>query len=201
MHAMKTRSHATRLLLFCLLAVGMVGLLAGSAQAGEKGPNTGHGSNRHEPRVEALLAVASTDQNDLVDGQSSRNLWRTLRVQSSFSVSAVRDVYVYVYWRHLTGDHHVTLLLHGPDHNVYQQRVMPITVGDKSSSTREVPGVENPVDVQPTRSLGPYEVSTIQLPVAGTWITRHRLLGTWQVDVSLDEASTPIVSGTFALTE
>jgi len=41
----------------------------------------------------------------------------------------------------------------------------------------------------------------VQLPVAGTWITSHHLLGTWRVDVLLDDASSPLVSRRFELTE
>jgi hypothetical protein len=118
----------------------------------------------------------------------------------SVTAATARDLYLYVYWRHLSGDHTMTLLIYGPDQNLYEQRVLPIATGG-SSSRRHVHGVEGAVDVQPTRAFGTYAVSTAQLPVAGTWITGHRLLGTWRVDVLLDDAVTPVVSSTFAITE
>jgi hypothetical protein len=186
-----------RLLLGLLTVGGLVIGLAGPVRAG--GGNGGPGHQDHK-RVEALMAVASTQMSDVVNGISSRNVWKSLKTGSSFSVTTVRDLYLYVYWRHLSGDHTMTLLIYGPDQNLYEQRVLPIAAGG-SSSKRHVSGVEGVIDVQPTRTFGRYEVSTAQLPVAGTWITGHRLLGTWRVDVLLDEAATPVVSGTFAITE
>jgi len=170
---------------------------SGFVQAGSN-VNAGHGPH-HRP-IEALMTVASTEMSDVVNGVSSRNVWKSLKAGSSFSVATVRDLYLYVYWRHLSGEHTMTLLIYGPDRNLYERRVLPIATGS-ASSKRRVRGVEDVVDVQPTRTFGQYEVSTAQLPVAGTWITGHRLLGTWRVDVVLDEAAIPVVSGTFAITE
>ena len=185
-------------MLIGVVAVAGLAVASGSVEAGSSNGNAGHGRN-HRP-VEALMTVASTEMSDVVNGVSSRNIWKSLKPGSSFSVTTVRDLYLYVYWRHLSGEHTMTLLIYGPDQNLYEQRVLPIATGG-SSSKRHVRGVEGIVDVQPTRTFGQYEVSTAQLPVAGTWITGHRLLGTWRVDVLLDETATPVVSGTFAITE
>jgi len=188
-----------RLSLISLLAVaGLVAVASGSVQAGGSDVMVNHG-HRHTP-VEALMTVASTEMSDVVNGVSSRNVWKSLKTGSSFSVATVRDLYLYVYWSHLSGEHTMTLLIYGPDQNLYEQRVLPIATG-RSSSKRHVHGAEDVVDVQQTRAFGRYEVSTAQLPVAGTWIPGHRLLGTWRVDVLLDEAATPVVSSTFAITE
>jgi hypothetical protein len=198
-HAITRGVLRAHLLLIGLLAAGgLVVLTSGAVRA--EGPNGNVGHGRHHKPVEALMTVASTEMSDLVNGVSSRNLWKSLKTGSSFSAATVRDLYLYVYWRHLSGEHTMTLLIYGPDQNLYEQRVLPIATGS-SSSRRHVHGGEGIVDVQPTRPYGRYEVSTAQLPVAGTWITGHRLLGTWRVDVVLDEAATPVVSGTFAITE
>lgn len=182
-----------------LLAVGgLVAIASGPVQAGGSNGNVSHG--QHHTIVAALMVVASTEMSDVVNGISSRNVWKSLKTGSSFSVATVRDLYLYVYWSHLSGDHTMTLRIYGPDQNLYEQRVLPIATG-RSSSKRRVHGVEGVVDVQPTRAFEGYEVSTAQLPVAGTWITGHRLLGTWRADVLLDEAATPVVSSTFAITE
>jgi hypothetical protein len=191
--------RTARLLLIGLLTwTGVTILLPGAVQAGEK--KLGHGAS-HYSRVEARLATAGTNMNDLIDGRSSRNLWRTLKSGGSFSVSTVRDLFLYTYWRRLSGEHLMTMMFYGPDGRLYQQRVLPISIGTPSSPTRSVPGVEGPVDVQQTIPSSGYDVSIIQLPVAGTWITEHRLLGLWRVDVFLDGASSPLVSGSFSLTE
>jgi hypothetical protein len=149
----------------------------------------------------ALLVVAGTDMSRYVGGSGFGNVWSTMTVQSSFSVSAVRDVYFYTYWKRLSGEHLITLWLYSPDGHLYQRFVVPISIGGRSSATRQVEGVENPVDVQRTAKAGRYHVAVVQLPVAGTWITEHRLLGAWRVDVLLDDESTPAVSGSFTLTE
>lgn len=198
MHAITRGVWKFRFLLIALLAAGgLLAVASGSVRADSNG-NVGH--VRHHRPVEALMTVASTEMSDVVNGVSSRNIWKSLKTGSSFSSATVRDLYLYVYWRRLSGEHTMTLLIYGPDQNLYEQRVLPITTGS-SSSKRHVRGVEGIVDVQPTRRYGRYEVSTAQLPVAGTWITGHRLLGTWRVDVLLDEAATPVISGTFAITE
>lgn len=198
MHAVKKRHTANLLLIGLFASAAMLMLLSGLVQAGEGG--SGHGTGHH-PKVEARLATAGMDMNDLVGGRSSKNLWKTLKPGSAFSVSTVRDLFLYTYWRRLSGEHVMTLMIYGPDGQLYQQRLLPISTGTPSSPTRSVPGIEGLVEVQQTISFGGYDVSIIQLPVAGTWITEHRLLGLWRVDVHLDDASSPLVSGTFTLTE
>lgn len=197
MHAMRKGSYMTRLLLSGCMALGCMGtILPSAALAGGGG-----GQSAHHAPVDALLVVAGTEMGHPIGGSGFGNVWQTMTVQSSFSVSTVRDTYLYIYWRNLSGEHNVTLSVYGPDGNLYQRQVLPISTDKHSSPTRYVPGVEQAVDVQQTRSVDRYDVSTVQLPVAGTWITKHGLLGTWRVDVLLDEASTPIVNGTFTLTE
>ncbi|HUJ78818.1 MAG TPA: hypothetical protein VLY45_00730 [Nitrospiria bacterium] len=122
-----------------------------------------------------------------------------MKVGTSFSASTVRDLYLYIYWTNLSGNHIVTVTFYSPDGQLYEQRLIPVTTSAQSVSPRMVPGVERSVNVQSTRNFAQYNVSTVQLPVAGTWITRHRLLGTWRADVLLDQASTPIVSSTFTI--
>jgi len=201
MHAMNTGSSMIRLLLLGMLAWGALTIgEPGPVRAGASPWHNDHGL-RVRKTVRARLGVAGTDMSDLVGGRSLGNLWGSLRTGSSFSVSTVRDLYLYVYWTNLSGEHLMTLLIYGPDGQLYQRRVVPIATDGQSSSTRQVPGIEGVVDVQPTRPYGKYDVSTLQLPIAGTWITRHRLLGTWRVDLLLDDASSPLVSGTFSLRE
>jgi hypothetical protein len=38
------------------------------------------------------------------------------------------------------------------------------------------------------------------LPVGGTWITEYSLVGSWQIDLYLDNSRTPVASKTFQLT-
>lgn len=199
MHAMNTGSLVTRIILVSLLVGGGVSIgQSGSADASEQGVEMS--SVRHQGKtVQALFAVASTDRSPHIRGV--KKYWDTLQPGASFSVSTVRDLYLYTYWKHLSGEHLVILMIYSPDGQLYERRVMPITTDKRSPATRVVPGVDGAVNVQLTRAYGKYDVTTVQLPVAGTWITSHHLLGTWRVDVLLDDASSPLVSRRFELTE
>ncbi|MEW6323780.1 MAG: hypothetical protein AB1515_00175 [Nitrospirota bacterium] len=196
MHAVSKEGRMAYFMLIGLLVSGLAMLLPGTAWAGGGGQELRHSG------ASAFLIVAGTSVYDQA-GRSRRSggMRKTLTVNTSFSISTVRDVYVYTYWENLFGEHDLIILVYSPDGQLYQKRVVPISIGQLSSSTRQVPGVENVVDVQRTTPLGRYEVSTVQLPIAGTWITEHRLLGTWRVDVLLDKASAPVTSGTFIITE
>jgi hypothetical protein len=172
-------------------------MFVGALMAAFPAAALGAGGTHHN----AQLVVAGTDTGHQIQGTGFGNVWSTMKVKPSYSVSAVRDIYLYTYWPRLAGEHLITLRLYSPDGHLYQRIVAPISVGEPVSPTRQVEGVENPVDVQQTARAGRYEVAVVQLPVAGTWITEHRLLGKWRVEVLLDDESTPAVSGAFTLKE
>jgi hypothetical protein len=157
------------------------------------------GADSHWSR--GIIAVASTDVGRHVGGSGYGNVWSTLRVNSTFSASAVRDLYVYTFWTRLSGEHLLTVRFYSPDGHLYQRLVLPVSVGRPSSPTRQVEGVETPIDVQRAAPSGRYQVTVVQLPVAGTWITEHRLLGEWRVDTLLDDDPATLATRVFTLTE
>ena len=123
------------------------------------------------------------------------------RSAPSISISTIRDLQIHTMWKRLSGDHLQTLVFYSPGGKLYQQRVVPFSTITPSSPTRVVPGIERPVDVQQTTRVGGHEVVVVDLPVAGTWITGHRLLGLWRIEVYLNDDSAPITTSTFTLTD
>lgn len=86
---------------------------------------------------------------------------------NAFEVGKLRDVFVFVAWRGVQGQHEQALELTLPDGNLYQRLTNRFDTATSLTSRGE------PVVVQ-------------VLPVAGTFITQHSLLGTWKVEVFLD---------------
>lgn len=97
---------------------------------------------------------------------------------NDFEIDKLRDLFIFVAWREVRGEHSQELRLFLPDGNLYQKlpRVRFTTLASSVSSP----------DVQTARrSRGEPTVITA-LPVAGTLITQHSLVGTWRVQVYLD---------------
>ncbi len=87
---------------------------------------------------------------------------------NTFQAKGLRDLFVFVAWRGIQGQHEQGLQFILPDGNVYQRVAARFDTATTLTSRGE------PVVVQ-------------VLPVAGTFITQHSLLGTWAVEVLLDE--------------
>jgi hypothetical protein len=99
--------------------------------------------------------------------------------RADFSVDVLRDLRILVWWN-VPGPGHVQRLdLYAPDGALYQRLTATI---DETSRGRD--------------GLTLVETS---LPVAGTWITQHTLLGAWSADVFLDDGQEPAASASFAI--
>jgi len=86
--------------------------------------------------------------------------------ETSFSVTATRDLEVKVSWQNVPAGNHVqTLELLLPGGNLYQQTQIAFAVQQ---------GSDEPL------------VAIQTLPVAGTWIQQRHMLGEWTTRVSLD---------------
>ena len=86
---------------------------------------------------------------------------------NSFEVSKVRDLFVFVAWRGVQGQHTETMEFVLPNGNLYQRLEVSFDTA-----------------TAPTSQGDPVAVAT--LLVAGTFITQRSLLGTWTVRVLLD---------------
>jgi hypothetical protein len=90
---------------------------------------------------------------------------------AEFSATTLRDLLVAMTYSNVSGSHRQRLEFYAPDGSLYQR-----LSGAVAPSTQTL------------------------LPVGGTWITQHALLGGWRVDLYLDRETSPIASHGFTLT-
>lgn len=162
------------------------------------------GRNKPVKPTKAALVFAST----LMEGNSAGKLSprrgrRNYFGEEEFSLSGTRDMYIYTYWKRLRGEEQTQRVrIYSPDGHLFQTRIIPFTTRRGSEPMRrQVPGIDNPVDVQQALSVKRWRVVTVHFPIAGTWVNQHEMQGLWRVEVYHNEAQAPIVSGSFTLTE
>ena len=103
-----------------------------------------------------------------------------------FFLGDLKDLHICAIWRGLAGTYveHLTLIL--PDGYIYQILTVPFTTpGLPGSAEVEVAGRSHNVK-EAWRGGGGETIVLAVLPVAGTFITQHNLVGRWTVKVSLD---------------
>jgi hypothetical protein len=99
--------------------------------------------------------------------------------RTDFSVESLRHLRILVWWNAPGPGHVQRLDLYAPDGALYQRFTAA-------------------VDETSRRGDGLTLVETV-LPVAGTWITQHTLLGAWSVQVFLDDGPEPAASASFVI--
>jgi hypothetical protein len=135
--------------------------------------------------------------------------------QEVFSLAELRDLFVFVVWPGVSGQHVQTVQFFQPDGNLYSATKTRFSVGTRAAVAAVAPAAVAPVApaggnvVAPTpraphlmldanvvhkegissllmRSRGDSAVLTV-LPVAGTYITQRNFSGTWHVRVLLND--------------
>jgi hypothetical protein len=146
--------------------------------------------------------------------------------QDTFSLAELRDLFVFVAWPGVSGQHVQTVQFFQPDGNLYMAMKTSFSVGGGAAAAAVKPAAVAPVAqasgnvVAPTppaphlmlnanlvhsegipsllmKSRGDSAVLTV-LPVAGTYITQRNFSGNWQVRVLLDGKL--VIESAFALT-
>jgi len=138
--------------------------------------------------------------------------------QDSFSLADLRDLYVFVVWPGVTGQHVQTTVFYLPDGSIYSSQKTQFLIGGVAAFSAIGPAFRNEVSpLVPARHLmadanrihsqgipsllmksrGDSSVLTV-LPVGGTYITQRNLSGTWRVRVLLDDRLT--LESAFTLT-
>jgi hypothetical protein len=127
--------------------------------------------------------------------------------QDTFPIADLRDLFVFVVWPNVGGQHVQTVQFFLPDGSVYSSQKTRFTIGGPVFTAAVAPAVQNEVAPTPParhliadankihaegipsllmKSRGDSSVLTV-LPVAGTYITQRNLSGAWRVRVLLDD--------------
>ncbi len=146
--------------------------------------------------------------------------------QDTFSLAELRDLFVFVAWPGVSGQHVQTVQFFQPDGNLYMAMKTSFAVGGGAASAAGRPAAVTPAPpassnvVAPLppaphlmlnanlvhkegipmllmKSRGDSAVLTV-LPVAGTYITQRNFSGNWQVRVLLDGKL--VIESAFTLT-
>ncbi len=127
--------------------------------------------------------------------------------QESFPLGNLRDLYVFVVWPRVTGQHVQTTEFYLPDGSIYSSQKTQFILGGVAAFSATGPAYQNEVSLLPParhlmadanrihtqgipsllmKSRGDSSILTV-LPVGGTYITQRNLGGTWRVRVLLDD--------------
>jgi hypothetical protein len=125
----------------------------------------------------------------------------TTPLSTSFAIKGLRELYVHTTWEELPGSHVELRKYYAPSGKLYYQRWVAATTESPTPIA-----YEGPTDLPHTRTAqvaqrledGQFRV-TDYLEVEGTWISEHKLVGEWRMDVYVQGQSTPAGSGTFSL--
>jgi hypothetical protein len=127
--------------------------------------------------------------------------------QDTFAIADLRDLFVFVVWPGVSGQHVQTVEFLLPDSSIYSSKKTRFSIGGASPVAAMAPAFKNEVSPVPPaphliaeankvhpegiptllmKSRGDSSVLTV-LPVGGTYITQRNLSGTWRVRVLLDD--------------
>ena len=127
--------------------------------------------------------------------------------QNTFPIVDLRDLFVFVVWPGVSGQHVQTVEFLLPDGSIYSTKKTRFSIGGASPAAAMAPAFKNEVSPAPPaphliadankihaegiptllmKSRGDSSVLTV-LPVGGTYITERNLSGTWRVRVLLDD--------------
>ncbi len=127
--------------------------------------------------------------------------------QNTFPIADLRDLFVFVVWPGVSGQHVQTVEFLLPDGSIYSAKKTRFSIGGIVPVAAMAPAFKNQVSPAPPaphlmadankihpegipallmKSRGDSSILTV-LPVGGTYITQRNLSGTWRVRVLLDD--------------
>jgi hypothetical protein len=101
--------------------------------------------------------------------------------ENRFYLNEVRDLFVFVSWPKVSGEHTARVRFLLPDGNVYQQSETRFTTLPEAAA-----GADSGRKVQVAMTSRGAPTTVLDFPVAGTHITQRSLAGSWTVEVELD---------------
>ena len=127
--------------------------------------------------------------------------------QNTFPIVDLRDLFVFVVWPGVSGQHVQTVEFLLPGGSIYSTKKTRFSIGGASPVAAMAPAFKNEVSPAPPaphliadankihtegvpallmKSRGDTSILTV-LPVGGTYVTQRNLSGTWRVRVLLDD--------------
>jgi len=195
-----------------VLFLGSLGLLLcvsqdAAAQSSNRSgkPNEEKGDLSSEARLRARHPQPILREAEIFYCETPDTSCRT--TQDTFPIAELRDLFVFVVWPGVSGQHVQTMQFLLPDGSIYTTKKTRFSIGGASPVAAMAPEFKN--EVSPTapaphlmadankihtegiptllmKSRGDSSILTV-LPVGGTYITQRNLSGTWRVRVLLDD--------------
>jgi hypothetical protein len=107
--------------------------------------------------------------------------------QEVFSLAELRDLYVFVVWPGVAGQHVQTVQFFLPDGSLYASKKTQFIIGGVMAFSADANKIHTKgIPSLLMKSRGDSSILTV-LPVGGTFITQRNLSGTWGVRVLLDD--------------
>jgi hypothetical protein len=123
------------------------------------------------------------------------------RIAEAFSVTQVRELYIYSQRSRMSGQHRELRKFYAPSGDLYYQKVIAFS----TELEQPVPFTDR-VSVPHNRTVAALQTDENNravledvFPVAGTWISDRSLTGTWTVEVYLDNSPQPDAVVSFEL--
>src|SRR6266550_8701907 len=195
-----------------ILIFASLGLLSGvsreaDAQSSKRfvKPNEEKGDLRSDVRLRARRPQPRPRGPEIFYCETPDTSCRT--TQDTFPIADLRDLFVFVVWPGVSGQHVQTVEFLLPGGSIYSSRKTRFSIGGASPLAARALAFNNEVSPAPAaphlvadankvhpegittllmKSRGDSSVLTV-LPVGGTYITQRNLSGTWRVRVFLDD--------------
>jgi hypothetical protein len=168
-------------------------------------PNEEKGDLSSDARLRARRPQPRTRGPEIFYCETPDTSCRT--TQNTFPIAELRDLFVFVVWPGVSGQHVQTVEFLLPGGSIYSSRKTRFSIGGASPVAAMAPAFKNEVWPAPPaphliadanrihpegiptllmKSRGDSSILTV-LPVSGTYISQRNLSGTWRVRVLLDD--------------
>lgn len=179
-------------------------------------PSPDNGASSSDARLRVRPPLPKPRSPEIFYCETPDTACRT--TQDVFSLAELRDLYVFVVWPGVTGQHVQTMEFLLPDGSIYSSKKTQFMIGGVITTAAMAPAFQNEVSPLPParhlmadanrihtqgipsllmKSRGDSSILTV-LPVGGTYITQRNLSGTWHVRVLLDDRL--VLESAFTLT-
>jgi hypothetical protein len=128
------------------------------------------------------MGAAEVAKSEIFFCQTATTECRT--TASAFELKRVRDLFVFVTWPGVLGDHVQTVEFYLPDGNLYARRETPFRIQNAKSRAAQAPGAKVTGEFLSISRGVPTVITPLE--VEGTYISQRALTGQWSVRVLLD---------------